>query len=89
MFAEPASERGAPPPAEDTDSAFPVLAETIADGQRRGAFVAAAPRELALASFAIVHGLAMLVIDGKLGPISASSIERQIEHHVVGAVRRS
>jgi len=88
MFAEPESERGGPPPAEATDTAFHVLAETIGDGQRSGVFVAAAPRELALASFAFVHGLAMLVIDGKLGAIPTASIEKLIEHHVVGTVRR-
>lgn len=88
MFAEADSERGSPPPAEDTNSAFHVLAETIVDGQSRGVFVSAPPRELAIASFAFVHGLAMLVIDGKLGAISASSIERLIEHHVIGTFRR-
>ena len=88
MFAEPESELGAPPPAEDTDSAFHVLIEVIIDGQRRGVFIAAPPRELALASFAFVHGLAMLAIDGKLGAIPASSIATLIEHHVLGTVRR-
>jgi AcrR family transcriptional regulator len=88
MFTEPDSERGTPPPAEHTDSAFHVLAETIALGQRKGVFVAAPPRELALASFAFVHGLAMLVIDGKLGALPAASIERLIAHHVLGAVGR-
>ena len=88
MFAEPDSERGAPPPAEATDTAFHVLIETIVDGQRRGVFVTAAPQPLALASFAFVHGLAMLVIDGKLRSIPASSIRQLIEHHVRGTVRR-
>jgi len=80
MFAEPESERGGPPPAEATDTAFHVLTETIVDGQRSGVFVAAAPRELALASFAFVHGLAMLVIDGKLGAIPAA--RRHCRAHV-------
>lgn len=88
MFAAPESEIGAPPPDDDADTAFRVLVETIGDGQRSGAFLAAASRELALASFAFVHGLAMLVIDGKLGALPAASIERLIEHHVRGIVRR-
>jgi len=87
MFTEPETDQGAPP-ADDTASAFHVLAETIIDGQRKGVFVAGAPRQLALASFAFVHGLAMLVIDGKLGPLPPAAIKALIEHHVLGTVRR-
>jgi AcrR family transcriptional regulator len=88
MFAEVDTESGSPPPEDETSSAFHQLASAIAEGQRQRVFVSGPARDVALASFAFVHGLAMLVVDGKLGDISAGAIEKLIERHVVGTVRR-
>lgn len=88
MFAEPSSAEGAPPPEPTGDTAFHVLVETIRYGQAKGAFVAGSARELAVASFAFVHGLAMLGIDGKLADRRDAATRALIGHHVRGVTRR-
>lgn len=84
MFAEPDSERGTPPTDDSGQTAFHVLLEAIASGQKRGAFHAAPARELALASFAFVHGLAMLLIDRKLPPLPDAAVRALLSHQVQG-----
>lgn len=86
MFAEPDSERGAPPPDDIGQTAFHVLVDAILRGQEDGTFSTAPARELALACFAFVHGLAMLAIDGKLGAPSDALIRTLLQHEVLGMV---
>ena len=88
MFAEPASPQGTPPAESTGDTAFHVLVETIRYGQTRAAFARVSPYELALASFAFVHGLAMLVIDAKMADVRDAHLRALIEHHVRGIVSR-
>jgi AcrR family transcriptional regulator len=46
--------------------AYQVLVDTILEGQRTGAIRAGSPEELALAHWAIVHGVASLHVDGRM-----------------------
>lgn len=48
--------------------AFEVLVDAIAALQRRGLVVQDDPVQLALYIWSVVHGIAMLAIDGRLGP---------------------
>jgi AcrR family transcriptional regulator len=54
--------------AADAASAFAVLAEALATVQRGGAARTGDPQNLARFIWATVHGIAMLAIDGQLGP---------------------
>ena len=45
---------------------FQILVDIIASGQATGAFKAGDPEELALGRWALVHGLAMLILDGMI-----------------------
>jgi len=48
------------------DRAFGLLVSTIADGQRAGRVQRGDAEELAVAAWALVHGLSALIIDGQL-----------------------
>ncbi len=45
---------------------FQILVDIIASGQATGAFKTGDPEELALGRWALVHGLAMLILDGMI-----------------------
>lgn len=49
-------------------AAFDVLVQAIVDGQKAGQLRQGAAMELALTSWSAVHGLAMMIIDGRLTP---------------------
>ncbi|PZO46647.1 MAG: TetR family transcriptional regulator [Phormidesmis priestleyi] len=51
---------------------FQTLVEVIASGQSAGVIKAGSPRDLALGPWALVHGLAMLLLDGML-PVQGES----------------
>jgi AcrR family transcriptional regulator len=48
------------------DRAFGLLVSTISEGQRAGHVRDGDPEELAVAAWALVHGLSALIIDGQL-----------------------
>jgi len=52
--------------------AYDLLATGVARGQAAGVLPAAPKQELALLCWTVAHGLAMLAIDGKLGPAPAA-----------------
>jgi AcrR family transcriptional regulator len=51
---------------EAADRTFALLVQTITDGQAAGQVRGGDPVELAVAAWSIVHGLAALLVDGKL-----------------------
>jgi AcrR family transcriptional regulator len=57
--------------------AFAALERIIDNGQRAGAYRTGATRELALAAWSAVHGLAMLVTAGQLGELAGD--EEQVQ----------
>jgi AcrR family transcriptional regulator len=85
MFATRATPHGAAPRDADTDTAFAVVSYGIDRGKAAGILPDVATREIALLAWGIVHGLAMLGIDGKLGPqaealrIARAAITLQVE----------
>jgi AcrR family transcriptional regulator len=59
------------------DRAFALLATTIADGQRAGRVRRGNPEELAVAAWALVHGLSELLVDRQLRGQVRSAREAQ------------
>jgi len=59
----------------DADAAFQVLVDALSSLQRAGRVRPDDPRRLAQFSWSIVHGIAMLAVDGQLGPNPAASGE--------------
>jgi AcrR family transcriptional regulator len=59
--------------AADASAAFQVLTDAIASLQRAGVIRADSPEELGRFIWATVHGVAMLTIDGQLGPDRAAA----------------
>ena len=51
-----------------------VLVNVIIQGQKVGVMRADDPRQLAQAAWALVHGLAMLLMDGKISEMNAQSV---------------
>ncbi|HUJ62137.1 MAG TPA: TetR/AcrR family transcriptional regulator [Kofleriaceae bacterium] len=80
MFADPTR------PAGVGHAAFELIRDALRASQARGVFVGEPVRELALASFAFVHGIAMLAIDGRLGERRDRAL---IEHVVRGTIRNT
>ncbi len=60
--------------AEAVDNAFMVLVNVIIQGQKVGVMRANDPRQLAQAAWALVHGLAMLLMDGQISEMNAQSV---------------
>jgi hypothetical protein len=52
----------------EANGAFQVLVDSLIEQQGRGLLAGGDPRQLALYIWAIVHGIAMLAIDGQLPP---------------------
>lgn len=65
-----------PPPdlAETADNAFMVLVDAIIRGQQAGVMRTGDPKQLALAAWSLVHGLAMLLMDGQISEINPQSV---------------
>jgi len=69
-----------------------VLVQCIAEGQERGFFVEADPLELAFAAWSLVHGLAVLLVDGRgrrTGKRPANLIDSVVARLDTGISRRS
>ena len=65
------------------------LVESIAEGQRTGAIVRGDPLELAFAAWSLVHGCAVLLIDGRgMGRNPADLIERVVRRLHTGLAPR-
>lgn len=62
---------------ESMERIFTILTKVISDSQRRGLEGAAEPRQLAMAAWATLHGLATLIVDGQLGDATSSESELQ------------
>ena len=61
--------------AEAVENAFMVLVNAIIRGQKVGVMRADDPRQLAQAAWALVHGLAMLLMDGQISEMNAQSVK--------------
>jgi AcrR family transcriptional regulator len=63
--------------------AFQVLIDAIAEQQHKGLVIAGDPRELALYIWAVVHGVAMLALDGMLPPqVPAHALMAMANAHI-------
>ncbi|OKH21054.1 TetR family transcriptional regulator [Hydrococcus rivularis NIES-593] len=60
---------------EAATTAFMVLVNVIVEGQKAGAFRAENPKGLAWVAWSLVHGLAMLLVDGQLQVPENSTVE--------------
>jgi AcrR family transcriptional regulator len=85
MFATAASPHGAAPRDRETDTSFAVLSYGIERGKAAGVLPDVPTRDIAVLAWTVVHGLAMLGIDGKLGPpaealrVARAAITLQVE----------
>ncbi len=82
MFGSEVPDKSAHPALKEAgDRTFDLLVQAIADAQAAGQVRAGDPRELALAAWALVHGLASLLIDGRLEDYvtSGKAVERLAE----------
>ncbi|KAF0167424.1 MAG: TetR family transcriptional regulator [Caulobacteraceae bacterium] len=61
-----------------------VVTSAVEQAQREGVIVPDDAREIALVTWTMIHGLAALVAEGRLGPLTREEIER----HVKNATRR-
>ncbi len=59
---------------EAADNAFMVLVNAIIRGQQAGVMRADDPRQLALVAWSLVHGLAMLLMDGQIPGMNPQSV---------------
>ena len=65
------------------------LVQCIEDGQREGFFVEGDPLELAFAAWSLVHGLAVLLVDGRgMGRRPAPLIESVVARLHTGLLPR-
>jgi AcrR family transcriptional regulator len=60
---------------EASNQAFAILVDAIEAGQKNGEFRHADPKQLALVSWSVVHGLSMLLIDGQIEIPKNSTLE--------------
>ncbi|GAB1539569.1 hypothetical protein NUACC21_22360 [Scytonema sp. NUACC21] len=86
------NEKTQPSLKEASKQAFMVLVNVIVDGQSTGVMRSGEPKQLVLVSWSLVHGLAMLLIDGQM-PVTESreidALSGFITHVFVQAVSRS
>ena len=61
-----ANKEAHPSLADASRQAFMVLVNVIAEGQKAGVMRSGEPTQLAISAWALVHGLAMLLLDGQL-----------------------
>ena len=59
-------------------AAFQILLDTVHEGQRNRSIAREDPRRLALACWASVHGLSVLIIDGLAPPVGAEALARTV-----------
>ena len=59
---------------EAADNAFMVLVNAIIRGQQAGVMRADDSRQLALVAWSLVHGLAMLLMDGQIPAMNPQSV---------------
>src|SRR5204863_6444785 len=81
MFGSELAGQAAYPELTATGSAaFAVLLDAIEACQRDGLMRAVPSRDLALSAWSLVHGLAMLLVDGQLpgGPTQAEALARMV-----------
>jgi AcrR family transcriptional regulator len=78
MFGSEVADKAAHPALKEAgDRTFELLVQAVADAQAAGQVRAGDPKELALAAWALVHGLAALLIDGRLADYVASGKETE------------
>ncbi len=65
------------------EAAFAVLLDAIKEGQRAGVVRASEPRKLGVAAWAIVHGIAWLVIDGLVAVSGAADAPTHVAKDTV------
>ncbi len=70
-----ANEKKHPSLSKASMQAFMVLVNVIVEGQSAGVMRSGEPKQLASAAWAVVHGLAMLIIDGQLPVIESGEID--------------
>jgi AcrR family transcriptional regulator len=63
--------------AEAGGATFEALMTSVVEGQERGTIRPGDPQEIALASWSLVHGLAMLLVDGQLGLLDVGADRTQ------------
>ncbi|MHC4960378.1 MAG: TetR/AcrR family transcriptional regulator [Planctomycetota bacterium] len=59
--------------AKARSEAFDILVELVTAGQHEGELVDGDPKALALFAWSTVHGLAQLLVDGRLGPVGSDA----------------
>jgi AcrR family transcriptional regulator len=79
MFGRELADRG-PHPAlrEAAQAAFDALVEGMAEAQRAGIVGEGDPRELGLTAWSTMHGLATLLLDGRLQALYGHSVEELV-----------
>jgi len=77
--------------AEAGAAAFSQLLESVVECQQAGVVVRGEPRELAISAWAIVHGLASLLMDNCLGPtppnVTPTTLAMQVNAHLMQGLR--
>ncbi len=81
MFGSAGGDKGAVYPCvvAASQQAFAILVNIITDGQMQGAIRPGEPKQLAWVAWSLVHGLAMLLIDGQL-PLSEPAKIASVAH---------
>lgn len=88
MFGSEVPDKAAHPALEEAGTrTFGLLVQAIAECQAAGQVRPGAPEELAVAAWAIVHGLAALLVDGKLKEHAATAdAAEQLAHRVTDLI---